>query len=79
MIENESCDAMYESEKNSSSSSDISSCVENVYDEIPNVEILCQEEEICCSKDSNFSYCSIDDIVVIIFLDQSDYGQSQEE
>jgi len=45
---------MCESEENSSSSSDNSSCDLNDYDDVPSSEVFCKEEETSCDKDSNF-------------------------
>ena len=70
---------MCESEENSSSSSENSSCDESDYDDVPSDEVFCKEEETCYYKDSNFSDCSTDVTIVITILHQSEYDQSQEE
>lgn len=51
---------MCESEENSSSSSDNSSCDENNYGDVPSDEVFFKEEEIYCDKYFDFSYCSTD-------------------
>lgn len=70
---------MYENKENTSSSRNNSSCDENEYGEVPNVEVLCREEETCYDKASNFLDCSIDDIFVISISIHLDYDYSQGE
>jgi hypothetical protein len=60
---------MYEDEESYNNSIGNPSCV----------EVLCKEEEICCSNDSDFSNCFANGISVISFSNQPDYDQSQEE
>lgn len=63
---------MHENEESSNNSMDNFSFDENE-DETPSEEVLCKEEVICCSNDSNFSDYHTNGIAAISLSEQLGY------